>query len=521
MTTPTPDRPFRRRVLVNTAAVGAANGWSMVLALVSLPLMLRGLGSAAFGTWVLLSTFSGLNGWLSLLDLGMATAGTREIAGRHGVDDEPGLARAVGTTIAVLSLLAVATGVVFAVVGPLVLPSLFQTPDDLVDPLKFAIVVYGAQAALDLVTGAFTAVLDGYQRVDRARAVDVTRRTLVTAATAIAALTTHRLGVVAVASAVATLVGTVVAVLATRATARGLRPTASVAEVRVLFHYGKTIAVLRPLGVLRSTVDRFVVGVILGPSAVSLVEVATQVQNGANAVLSSSAYSVVPAAARLHAQGEPDKLAELVETATRYTLLATWPVAALSAVLAAPLIDVWVGDQYADAAGLVALACLAVAVVAISHVGSQYMLGTGRARTILRIAFLAIVVNVAGSIVLVNLVGVAGTFQATIAGAVISMPLMLAAVTDDLRVGIGSFLRAAILPAVPAALGAIVGAGVVLLLPLGSLVTLLVGGALGAALAAAGAYAWGLRPSERAKALGVLRSVVRRGPKPDEAAPTA
>jgi hypothetical protein len=50
-------RPFRRQVLVNTASSGVANGWAMVVAFVSLPVLLSGLGQAAFGTWVLLSTF--------------------------------------------------------------------------------------------------------------------------------------------------------------------------------------------------------------------------------------------------------------------------------------------------------------------------------------------------------------------------------------------------------------------------------------------------------------------------------
>jgi O-antigen/teichoic acid export membrane protein len=521
MTTPTPDRPYRRRVLVNTAAVGAANGWSMVLALVSLPLMLRGLGSAAFGTWVLLQTFSAMNGWLSLMDLGMATAGTREIAGRHGVDDRPGLAEAVGSTLASVGLLAVATGLAFAAIGPFVLPALFSAPDDLRGPLQLAIVVYGIQATFDLLIGAFTSVLDGYQRVDRARAVDVARRTLVTAATAVAALATNRLTVVAVASLAATVAGTVVALLATRATIRGLRPRPSTSGARALFRYGRTIAVLRPLGVLRSTIDRFVVGVILGPSAVTLVEVATQVHNGSNAVLSASSYAVVPAAARLHAQGEPTKLTELVESGTRYSLLATWPIAALSAVLAAPLIDVWVGADYAEAAPLIALACAAVAITAPAQVGSQFLLGTGRARTILRIAFAAIVVNVVASIVLVRTVGVAGAFEATILGALVTAPLMIAAVLDDLRLGIATFVRTAIVPAVPAAVGAIAGAGLALALPLGSLATIVVGGVVGLACASLAALRWGLRPHERAKVLSVLRARRPGRPRPDlPASPT-
>ena len=55
---------------------------------------------------------------------------------------------------------------------------------------------------------------------------------------------------------------------------------------------------------LPRTVDRFVVGVLLGPGAVSLVEIATQLQNGADAVLSASSYAVVPGAAHLDAHGD-------------------------------------------------------------------------------------------------------------------------------------------------------------------------------------------------------------------------
>ena len=517
MTTPSSDRPFRRRVLVNTAAVGLSNGWSMVLTLVSLPLMLRGLGAAGFGTWVLLQTFSAVSGWLSLLDLGMGTAGTREVAGRHGVEDRDGLADAVGTTLLVLTLLGVASGLVFSIVGPLVLPTLFQTPDRLVDALQFAIVIYGCQIALDLVTGAFLAVLDGYQRVDRARAVDVTRRTLVTAATAMAALSTHRLGAVAVASALATAIGTVVAAVVTRSTARGTRPTASLATARALFRYGRTVAVLRPLGVLHRTIDRFVVGVILGPSPVALVEIATQVQNGADSVLAASSYAVVPTSARLQAQEEPRKLVELVETGTRYSLLATWPVAALAAVLAAPLIDVWVGPRYAESAGLIVLASIALAILAPAQVGSNHLLGTGRAGTILRIAAVAIVVNVVGSIVLVNIVGVAGAFQATIVAALITAPLLILAVVDDLQVPVGGFVRTSLLPAAAAPLAAIAGAGAVVLLPLGSWPTLLLGGAIGVLAAAGAALRWGLKPHERSAVLAMLRQRLGGGSAPGSA----
>ncbi|MFN8018490.1 MAG: hypothetical protein U0P45_10240 [Acidimicrobiales bacterium] len=91
---PSPAAPpgrYRRQLLRNTAATALANGWTILLTLVALPLMLRGLGTAAFGVWALLQTFSAVTGWLSLADLGMGVAATRGVADRAAVEDHDGV----------------------------------------------------------------------------------------------------------------------------------------------------------------------------------------------------------------------------------------------------------------------------------------------------------------------------------------------------------------------------------------------------------------------------------------------
>ncbi|MCB0965040.1 MAG: lipopolysaccharide biosynthesis protein, partial [Acidimicrobiales bacterium] len=453
-----------------------------------------------------LQTFSAVSGWFSLLDLGLGTAGTREVAARRAVEDLDGADRAAGTTIGLHAALGVAGGLAVAAIGPWAFPTVFRTPEDLRDALTVAIVAFGAQVAVELTSRGYQAVLDGQQRVDLARVVELVRRTLVAAATSIAALATGDLATVAIASAVASAIAAATGPLLLARADPGRHRRADRSTARELFAYGRTVAVLRPLGVLHRTVDRFVVGVLLGPGAVSLVEIATQLQNGADAVLSASSYAVVPGAAHLDAHGERGKLAELLQTGTRYVLLATWPVAALTAVLAGPGIDLWVGSDYAEAAGLTALALVSTAATAPAQVGSNLLLGTGRASAILRVALLAIVVNVALSIALVEAIGVAGAFAATLASAAISLPLLLHAALDEVGLGAGEFVRRAVVPALPAAVAAAAAAGAVVLAPLGSLVTLVVGGGLGVLAALAGTWLVGLDPTERAGFAARLRT---------------
>ena len=331
-------------MLLNTAWSGAANVWAMVLALVTLPLLLRGLGPVAFGTWALVQTFSAITGWFSLVDLGLGTASTKEIAERASLDDEPGVAASIASALTCFGSLGLVCAVALGALGPYVLPGLFNTPSGLRAALQFAVVLFAVQVLADLLTEGVEACLEGLQRVDLSRAIDAFRRTAVAAATAAVALAGGGLRGVAAASLAASGAGLVVglAVLAPRLPpARWLRP--SVARARALVHYGKTVALLQPLGVIHRTMDRLIVGVVLGPSAVTLVEIATQVQNGADAVLSASSYSVVPTSSWLRARGDEGSLKELLETGTRYSLLVTFPVIVLAAILAGPMIRLWVG----------------------------------------------------------------------------------------------------------------------------------------------------------------------------------
>ena len=500
--------PFRRRLLINTASVGIANGWTMVVTLVSLPLLLHGLGTTAFGTWALLLTFSAVSGWGSLLDLGLGVATTREVASRHAVDDDPGLGAAVGTSLVAHLGLGLGAGLLFAAIGPWTLPTLFNTPDHLIRPLRIAIVVFGVQLAADLLVGGCQAVLDGFQRVDRSRAVEIVRRTLFGGATAGAAVVTERLDAVAIASAVAAVISATIGVVVARRTTRGVRPAVRRQTLVDLLRYGREVLLLRPLGVLHRTIDRLVVGVVLGPAAVSLVEVVNQLDLGVQSVVSAASYAVVPGAARLDARGDAHRLRELAETGTRYLLLVCWPLAGTAAVLAGPALDLWVGPSYADAAGLVVLAMLSTLLVAPAQVGSNLLLGTGGVREILRVALIGIAVNLVGSIVLVHVVGIAGAFQATIASSAISLPLLLAATVHHVGGSVREFLRSTARPVLPALVAATLSALAVVSLPLASAPTLLLGGSVATLAAARAVWVWGLTPHERSTVNSRLR---RRG----------
>lgn len=499
-------RNYRRQVMLNTVAVGTGNVWTIVLAAASVPLLLKGLGSVAFGSWVLIQTLSASNGWMSLADLGAGVATTRSVAERASMGDTSGLGRMMASGVALHAVLGSASALLLAAAGPMVLPRLFRTPSGVAAAFRFAILVYAAQVFLDLVTQGVSACLEGLQRIDLSRALDAGRRTVIVAATATVALAGGGLRGVAVASAAASSVGTILALTVLRRVSVQPSWTPSAVEMRRLLGYGSTVALLRGTGVVQRTMDRFVVGAILGPAAVTPVEIATQVQNGALAVLSATSYVATSSSSWLRARGDRATLRELLLSGTKYSALVAFLLTAAGMVLAGPIVRLWVGSDYSQAVALLIVALPYVALSAPLAIGSNMLQGMGKARLVLAPAFAAIVVNLVASVALVHALGAVGTFYGTLMGVAVLSPPLLRAVLRETEVPWRSFAAEALVPPLLPALAFALAAGSVLALPLGDLPTL----ALATLVGLAGASVVALKRTVRSTELRELRDVLLR-----------
>ena len=180
------------------------------------------------------------------------------------------------------------------------------------------------------------------------------------------------------------------AIVATRKVKCSLR-SPSLAVVVELVRAGIAIGLLRPLGVIHRTMDRIIVGVVIGPTAVGGVEVAASLQNGIDAILSASSNPVTPSASFLQAGGDTEGLRRVFTRGTRYSLLATIPAGVFVVMLSPQIIEVWIGSDAPEAsAALARLGGLAIMVMAIAAVGSNLLIGIGQARLVLLAAAVSV-----------------------------------------------------------------------------------------------------------------------------------
>jgi O-antigen/teichoic acid export membrane protein len=491
---------------VGTVSSVLANGWAMVVAIVCTPLLLHGLGSDEFGSWALLQTFSALTGWLSLLDLGLGISTTKVVA-HHVAQGEPDDANTAASTAMWLMAAAALVGCTVAAAIALGVLAVWH-PSDAPNRVGLVIACFAVQSVFELISSGMSSVFEGYQRVDRSRQLDMVRRTIVLGSQTAVALAVGTLlatmATAAVASAAATLI---IFVSMRRQGVRWRRFDRSAS--RELARYGKTVSALRPISVLQRSMDKILVAAMLGPAAVVGVELATQIQNGAHAVMTSTSYAGVAGSSYLGGRQDRKRLRRLVEVGTRWVVLATWPVAVIAMVLSRPIIGAWVGDQYLSAANLAVAALASIVVMAPLQAGANMLLGSGRAGVNLRLMTVAIVVNLGSSIALVHFYGSIGTFLGTLLTSCLIFPMFTIAIAQEIELPPLTFLRDAVLPAVaPTLVGAAAAGAVVVLTDWHDIVTVLVGGALGAAAYAGAALRWGVDRNE----LRLLRGSVRREP---------
>src|SRR5438477_1212510 len=349
---------------------GVGNIWSIVVSAIALPLTLHGLGAETFGLWILVQTFSAFTGWLALIDLGTGTAATRFLAARAAVGNEEGVVSCAATAMAAFVAAGAAAMVSFALLGRAFMPMAFDVGPAQRGALRTTILIFSFQLFVDVLTRGGESCLEGLNRVDLARAVELGRRTLTVGAVAIVALAGRGLVAVAVASLLTSIPACVaaLAILYRQLPRRRARP--NWADLSLLFSYGREMALLRPIGVIHRVMDRVIVGAALGPAAVALVEIATQVQVGADAILSAASYSVTPSASWLDARGDREHLAELFIRGTRLAVLATLPFIVVPALLAPELVRAWLGSDKSAASGLIVVALAYIFVTAPIQVGS-------------------------------------------------------------------------------------------------------------------------------------------------------
>jgi O-antigen/teichoic acid export membrane protein len=259
------------------------------------------------------------------------------------------------------------------------------------------------------------------------------------------------------------------------------------------------------------SLDRAVLAILRSPATVGLYEGPVRAHNFVQHAQSSLVSPVVPASARYAAAEDVQRTRDLLIRGMRYTLAAVVPLTIVLMILAKPILEVWLGSNFAVAGTAMTLLVGYWLINANTGVPGRMMIAAGRIRGLTLYASVIACINLALSVALTPSLGINGVVLGTTISYVLGFPFFLRMVLTTFPVRLSDLAREVWLPAYLTAAG--IGAALLavrLTVPLDTLPRVVGVGAAAAISYWVIYYSVWLRPNERVLVKTVARSLLRR-----------
>lgn len=405
--------PSKKRFAFNVGMNWVAMSVGMVVPFFLTPFVVRSLGSAAYGVWILaVSTVA----YLNLLDLGLRSAIIRFVSKAQAEGKIEEGQKAIGAALWFRLLIAGGVGVL-SVLLALLFPHLFKIPAELQRASQITVMMCALGIAVTLVSGVFGAILAAIQRFDILSWVTMAQ-TLARAG-GVLFLLRHGGGLVTLAYwefTVVLLAGTLTYVVAIRkypaARVRIARPSGE--TLKAIWSYSMTTFILIVAVQIIINTDNMAVGAFLSVGMVAYYSIGGSLVTYTGQVVSALSTTFGPLASSLEASGQEEELRKLLIRGTQATIALMMPISVALLFRGKTFIGLWMGPKYSEIAGTV-LQILMIAQffnVAGSTAGS-IMMSIGKHKPVAKWAVVEASVNLGLSVVLVKTVGIYGVAWGT------------------------------------------------------------------------------------------------------------
>ncbi len=396
----------------------------MAIGLLVLPFNVEHLGKSAYGLWMLTAS---VTAYFSVLDLGYSGALVKFVAQYRARRDVRALNEILSTTFYLFTAFGALTYVV-AIVIAAYLGRFFQLSPDQVQIGRIVLLVTSVNVAAGTAFSVFGGVINGFQRYDLNNVVG-TISGLVAAVVNVVVLA---LGYGLVELVVATTAVRVLTFWVYRANAYRVFPAMrlrlglfSMARLREVTMFSVYMALIDWSRKLNYTVDAIVIGIFLNTSAVAvwsvgqrLAEATQRLTNQLNDVLFPTVVDN-DAAARTH------RLQAIFIQGTRLSLATVIPIGGALMLMGGPLVQAWVGPDFAGSVIVLQLLAFTVIVRVGIATSGTLLKGAGQHRFVAFTYILTSIANLALSIAIVKPLELTGVAIGTVVPVTFSSVLIV------------------------------------------------------------------------------------------------
>jgi len=366
-------RRLARNVLWNLLGGGAP----LLVAIVAIPILIEGLGTARFGVltlaWMVV-------GYFSLFDLGLGRALTKLAAEKLGAGKADEIPPLVWTALALMGVLGVLGALVIGGLSPWLVGGVLKIPAELQPETSTAFQLLAASVPIVIGTTGLLGILEAYQRFGLVNAVRIPLGTFTfLGPVAVLPFSNSLVPVVAVLVIARLVSWCVYAVLCLHVNPALRRPTGvHRAMVRPLISFGGWMTVSNIVGPLMVYADRFLIGAVVSMTAVAYYVTPYEVVTRLWIIPGALMGVLFPAFAAALGQDRA-RAARLFDRSVNYIFLSLFPVVLIIVTLAREGLTLWLGSEFAGNSSLVLqLLAAGVFINSLAHVPFGLIQSAGR-----------------------------------------------------------------------------------------------------------------------------------------------
>ncbi len=421
----TREAPSRRvSAFWNLTFSHASNALILVRTLVFVPWYLHYIPFKEYGAWL---ATGGVLSFLTVMDFGLSGVLTQRSAVAYGARDHEKLGGIIGTGIAILAVLAVASGLISAAICPFV-PGLVHINGKLANRLGACILLAALANSLNIFGFAVGDVLKSLQRsllpgfmLVASEVVNV----LAIILCLLAHMGLYSIAIGLVSRSITLTMGDTLGFYILCGRQLGLKLRWVGSESRELWHLSINVFVSRILSALSNTTDTFLIGAIIGPEAAGVYSLTVRAHDMVRSIGGRFGGAVMPSMAHLHGEGNRKRFGEvftmLLKCQTALAAIGLVGVVAFDR----SFVNLWVGPKiYAGNAVSILISIWSIGYM-VGGIVWQTLYAMGHIVKICRIVWLETAVRTVASIILIKLIGIVGAPVAALAAQTACMGLLL------------------------------------------------------------------------------------------------
>jgi len=320
----------------------------MLIALITIPLLIDGMGKERFG---LLSIIWIGVGYFSLFDLGLGRALTKMVAERLGRSELAGLDLLIWTALNLLAVLGLIGAILLIIFSQPLVTGLLQVPSELCDEAIAAFRVMAVGIPFVILTAACVGILEAHQCFGVIAKIRIPLGVLTFVGPLATMQFTPSIACATTVLLISRMLAFVVYYLAAAQVQKELlRPRLfDGRQVRPLLSFGGWLTVTNIVGPLMTYLDRFLVGAMLGLTAVAYYSTPYEVLSRLQLLPQAIMGVLFPAMALAHGV-DKNRLVALYVNGGKVIYWTMLPVTAGVLLLAPEALLLWLGEDFRDAA---------------------------------------------------------------------------------------------------------------------------------------------------------------------------